>query len=419
MYGVLVVTRPEVSRNLVDWYWRRVAGVPFLLRNAIALQRGGIDRLTLCCPFEVAAAQNLARRLRDDPRVPEILDVVSDFGEIRSAVPTDSWVTVFDASGLYSVDDVRKALVDMDSGESAEGSSSGLVVIEAMARFGDHVKSEGTIPRTRSAIVSMTAGTGTEARDGRRFRYFQPPDGSLIASAEDIRKQSDGLLSTGGSTTDSFVSRLISRPVSRQFTRWLIDTSITPNQITAAGFPVGLTAALLFGVGTQLTQICAGALLVLSTWIDGVDGEIARIKFLESDFGAKMDIMFDNIVNVILFTSIGYGLFRANDEAIYLALGVFTSLGCLSGFLLSASSIRKAKDPLTTSSAGGKRGPTIEDKLANRDYVFYLFALSLIGQVGLFLWVSAVGVIAFSVFAAVMRVRERSNHVKDLGPRRG
>ncbi|GIS85215.1 MAG: hypothetical protein CM1200mP16_15150 [Nitrospina sp.] len=44
-------------------------------------------------------------------------------------------------------------------------------------------------------------------------------------------------------------------------------------------------------------SVIAAILLVISTWIDGVDGEIARVKFMETDIGKKLDIYCDNIIH--------------------------------------------------------------------------------------------------------------------------
>ncbi len=47
LIAVLFLSPPAGSGDFVDWYWRAIAGVPFLLRNILNIQRGGVERLVL------------------------------------------------------------------------------------------------------------------------------------------------------------------------------------------------------------------------------------------------------------------------------------------------------------------------------------------------------------------------------------
>ena len=60
--------------------------------------------------------------------------------------------------------------------------------------------------------------------------------------------------------------------------------------------------------GYQL-GIAGSVLLILSAWVDCVDGEVARLKFMISEWGAKLDIVSDNIVHCSVFFLIEMGLY--------------------------------------------------------------------------------------------------------------
>ncbi|MFQ5483655.1 MAG: CDP-alcohol phosphatidyltransferase family protein, partial [Nitrospinaceae bacterium] len=119
------------------------------------------------------------------------------------------------------------------------------------------------------------------------------------------------LLGGSGLNHDSPVTRLLSRPVSRRLTRWFLGTKIHPNQITLFSFALGLAAAAALFQGTYGMNVLGGLLLVCSTWVDGSDGEIARLKFLETDIGGKLDILCDNVVHFLVFAAIGWGVAAA------------------------------------------------------------------------------------------------------------
>ena len=71
--------------------------------------------------------------------------------------------------------------------------------------------------------------------------------------------------------------------------RWLAAHGVTADQVTVAGFGIGLGAALLVAFG----QFGLGLVLILSNRLaDGLDGAIARAT-KPTDRGAFLDITFD------------------------------------------------------------------------------------------------------------------------------
>jgi len=69
----------------------------------------------------------------------------------------------------------------------------------------------------------------------------------------------------------------------------LTGTGITPNQITVAGFVIGVAAAGAIAAGWFLTGL---VLLLVSRLADGLDGSLAKLT-KTSDFGGFLDIVLD------------------------------------------------------------------------------------------------------------------------------
>lgn len=69
----------------------------------------------------------------------------------------------------------------------------------------------------------------------------------------------------------------------------LADTGITPNQITVAGFLIGVLAAGAIAAGWFLAGL---VLLLASRLADGLDGSLAKLT-KTSDFGGFLDIVLD------------------------------------------------------------------------------------------------------------------------------
>jgi phosphatidylglycerophosphate synthase len=105
-----------------------------------------------------------------------------------------------------------------------------------------------------------------------------------------LRLAKRGLLQNLRSKKDGVVSRYGNRRLSLAVTSFVSRFPITPNVLSLFGFSICLCSAFLFARGYPLV---GGLLAQLASVIDGVDGEIARLKFNESPFGAYFDSLLD------------------------------------------------------------------------------------------------------------------------------
>ena len=126
-----------------------------------------------------------------------------------------------------------------------------------------------------------------------------------------------------GKQTDGLVSRYINRKFSTPITNFIVKHNIplTPNQVSIISFFLGILSAILyivpyvnlFYVTPYVAQILvmlqvipapilAGALVQISSIIDGVDGELARATNRTSKLGGFMDTILDRLVDVSVIT---------------------------------------------------------------------------------------------------------------------
>ena len=106
-------------------------------------------------------------------------------------------------------------------------------------------------------------------------------------------------------STDKFLDLSdYARPIARQLTRALVNTRITPIQITIAYTLIGLIAALLFATGIYLNSVIAGALLLVKSTLDAVDGSLARARQRPSRVGRFLDSICDYFINAAVFLGI-------------------------------------------------------------------------------------------------------------------
>lgn len=110
------------------------------------------------------------------------------------------------------------------------------------------------------------------------------------------------------------VDRYINRPLATLVVRILLNTRITPNQVTVTGFLVGIVAAFLYLGASHKYYIAAGILLQVSSVLDGADGMLARLRNSSSEYGSYLDLFLDRINDYFLFGGIIVGNYLASGN---------------------------------------------------------------------------------------------------------
>jgi CDP-L-myo-inositol myo-inositolphosphotransferase len=131
---------------------------------------------------------------------------------------------------------------------------------------------------------------------------------------------------------DGPVSRYINRPLSVRISRYLARLPITPNLISLVSFLCSLIAAGLLAAGGYLTLLAGGILAQIASIIDGCDGEVARLKFQESDFGGWFDAVLDRYADAFMLFALTWHAYGARDEGLVLIIGFLAIIG---SFMLS------------------------------------------------------------------------------------
>jgi phosphatidylglycerophosphate synthase len=218
----------------------------------------------------------------------------------------------------------------------------------------------------------------------------------LDGGEEQVRIAEDNLmkaLALQTAESDGFLARHLSRRVSRFMSRSLVRTPVTPNQISLGGASIGIMGAFCFSWGGYWPPFIGSLLFLFCIIVDGVDGEIARLKLRDTPFGRHLDVIMDNIVHIAIFVGIAMGLYRdSGDFADLLMLGVL-----LGGFGLCAVAVyqcivRRSPDELRQST----KTLRFMALLSNRDFAYLVVLLALVQRLQWFLIGAAVGTYLFA-----------------------
>ena len=112
------------------------------------------------------------------------------------------------------------------------------------------------------------------------------------------------------------VARHINKKVSFWITRrFLCHWPITPNQVTLGAGVLGLFGCFLIASGSQTAIVLGFLLAQLQSILDGCDGELARVRFQQTEIGEWLDTIVDDVLNLALVAAIGVGLSRHGGSA--------------------------------------------------------------------------------------------------------
>lgn len=114
----------------------------------------------------------------------------------------------------------------------------------------------------------------------------------------------------------------IHRFFSIYITRLIINTRITPNQVTLSLLFFNALVAFFFATGNYLFSILAIIPFELMIIIDQVDGELARYKKTTSLDGLFLDSLSEVILMPLVFAGVTIGVMQNNFDILLLIFGI-------------------------------------------------------------------------------------------------
>jgi len=113
-----------------------------------------------------------------------------------------------------------------------------------------------------------------------------------VQRPEDVPRARREVLAGAVRVTDGIIARHLNRPISLRITERLLSRPVKPWQVSVASFATTLAAGLSFAIGHATT---GGLLAQAASVLDGVDGELARVRYQDSAFGGLYDALLDRV----------------------------------------------------------------------------------------------------------------------------
>lgn len=217
--------------------------------------------------------------------------------------------------------------------------------------------------------------------------------GVRVVDEATAREAERSLLRSMIKPSDGFMARNFDRHISLAISRRCL--GVHPNVMTLASILVGLAGAACLADGRYEWSVAGAALFVISTILDGCDGEIARLTFRQSKAGGLFDLVGDNVVYVSIFSAIAWAARGLLPGAILIGGALFVTLIFVLFVLPRAEK---------------SRALALAERLANGDFSYVVLAFALAGRLDWFLWAAACGAWAFAlVVVALLALDRRGN----------
>lgn len=380
-----VVVCPRADSPEAGLLTIRVAGLPLLTRTLLTAQRAGIQRLAV---------------VAEGSQQPALRAELDGEAQLRGRV---RW---FEPTGEHRMEAAYSLILPPS------------VVLDAGALRGwlGRVADGGWVTATDDATVGPLAVPGAllpacieaahqgqpalrkflERLDGERRLIRLPWEGGPqhpVRSAAEVPAVERAMLAAMRSPDDGPVlDRYVNRTLSAILTRGLLNSRVTPNQVTGMSLLTGLIGAWLLGDEGGARSLLGLILFQLSVIFDHVDGEVARLKFLFSRLGKWLDNFSDHAVDLAVIAFLTWRVAEGHPAGYFIVLSLAAALGVTGAFLVvfgwSVSGGRR--EVRTTATA--RLLARVLATLANRDgFCLPLWLAVLLGRPEWFLWALAIG----------------------------
>jgi phosphatidylglycerophosphate synthase len=237
-----------------------------------------------------------------------------------------------------------------------------------------------------------------------RARAVDPSQRFAIRTHAEVGAAEAWLLRSLIKANEGFMSRHVERRISLALTRRLVRTPVTPNAITLVSVGIGLCGAPFFLSMNPLAQVAGVLLFLAHSILDGCDGEIARLKFLESRGGAVLDFWGDNLVHQCIFTCMAVGWALASHSAWPLVLGAFAVAGTLGAAAIASRRFINGQALIGADRAVAR----LVEAFSHRDFIYLILVLAFFGRAQWFIALTAAGTPVFLLLLLWVSGKQRT-----------
>ena len=315
----------------------RVGALPVLLRTILGAQKAGAVRIVVA--IDRSKGPHIHDELVQTGRLPRNLEWC-DFDSREASLPSllgelacevDGHVVLIAGDTVYHSSLLKRAAEwDAESGALALMNGGEFIGICALSR-----EMAINLSRRSSTKACSMADLHSWPASINSIEFEPVPQDKWqrILSEQQRLSAEQKLDRWLVKPTDGIFARMnrkISIPISRQ----IIPFPITPNMVSLFTLGVSFVAGVFFALGGYRNMLTGAVFSWFASVLDGCDGEVARLKLQESDFGCWLETICDYLSYLFTFAGITIGLWRSSGTRTYLAWGSLFVFGAVLSFII-------------------------------------------------------------------------------------
>ena len=307
----------------------RLWGLTLLERSLHTLQKAGINDFLIACGLHY----EYINRYIEDKKLGRVFNLEL-YINIEAISTIDDQILVVDHNVIFDENIVRDLLTKENNNSIICVDSSpryAKTEIEATKDFlnvGIFLFNKQDIHLIENVIhvASISKDTireyGLEVLDLRGNNWYK------VETENDLKTVKEGILcqlamNPQYQTHDpDFVISIGYRIITKFVLKYIVNTPITPNQISILGLLPYCLAAYLFSFGYPAYNIIAGILMISTIIFDYLDGMVARLKFKTTKFGGLLEHIIDPIGFYAIIFGMCYGMYHQTNTIIPFILGM-------------------------------------------------------------------------------------------------
>lgn len=327
-HAIIVAAGTGIEEEKLSLHGKTVFGsLPQIKRLVITAQRAGIRKFTI---ITEKGDSSLKEILSGDNRIDSDISWHPLGSEISlgpdhsliiqsNLVTTPRGLSNFMQSGCGQdevamlVDSLDDSWVKASGGEVTDLFSTGGRAVGAFIASGRLLE--------KSIMDSMSVRSFVQEHIGRdkvKLSKFSDSYWMRLDSGEDAAARAEDLIFAHvGKTATGWLSRNINSKISLPTSRLLVKTPLTPNMISVLINIIGMLCGVFYAIGHPVWgALCMQA----ATILDRCDGEVARVKLMETHKGQWVDTISDQVtvLSFMLGVPIGYYVISKSPLAIIL-----------------------------------------------------------------------------------------------------
>ena len=296
------------GEDLTQFPQLKVCEVEQLKRLLINSERAGISKFTILC---TESSKLSLLKIANDRRIQSQTDFVSENDKYE--FEGDSAYVI--QSNLLTYSTTLEAFI-----ESVDSSAENAVLSDSEDNhFGLFKLNKASINKV---LKKGDMGELLKGRSKNQLKNAAIEEGymmNLTTDQETLNDAKEMIFSNVGKTATGWIAVNINGRFSLPLSRQLIKTPLTPNMISVLINVIGIMSGPFYALGHPVIgAIC----MQIATTLDRCDGEVARIKLMETKKGQWVDTISDQVSMLSFYIGLPIGYYAVNNSGWIIGLGI-------------------------------------------------------------------------------------------------